>query len=115
MLEPADAAAQLVKLRQTEAVGAFDDDRVAVGDIQAALDDGRADQDLVVAGDEVGHDPLQPVLVPSGRGRRRCEAGQQLAQTLGDRVDRQDAVVQEKTWPPRRISWRMASTTSGSS
>src|SRR5690606_12933463 len=59
MLEPADASAELVKLRKTEAVGTFDDDRVAVGDIEAALDDRGADQHVIAAGHELGHFALK--------------------------------------------------------
>ena len=37
MLPPPDAAAKLVQLAQAESVGVVDDDRVGVGDIQAAI------------------------------------------------------------------------------
>ena len=60
VLEPAHPAAQLIELRKPEAVGALDDEGVAVRDIEPALDDRRADQHLVLAGDELRHDPLQP-------------------------------------------------------
>jgi len=38
----ADAAAQLVQLREAELVGAVDDDGVGVRVVDAGLDDGRA-------------------------------------------------------------------------
>ena len=44
VLVPPDAAAKLVQLGQAEAVGVVDEDRVGVGDVQARLDDRRADQ-----------------------------------------------------------------------
>ncbi len=63
VLETPDAPAQLVKLREPETVRALDDDRVAVRDIEAALDDRGADEHLVRAGHEVRHHALQLVLV----------------------------------------------------
>ncbi len=63
VLEAPHAPAQLVKLRESEAVRALDDDRVAVRDIEAALDDRGADEHLVRAGHEVRHHALQLVLV----------------------------------------------------
>ena len=41
-------SAQLVKLRQPEAVGVFDDQRVDVGDIHTGFDDGGAHQNINV-------------------------------------------------------------------
>ena len=41
----ADAAAQLIKIAQAETIGAIDDDRVRVGNIDAAFDDGRGKQE----------------------------------------------------------------------
>jgi hypothetical protein len=41
-----DAAAQLVQLREAELVGAVDHDRVGGRDVDAGLDDGRAQQQL---------------------------------------------------------------------
>jgi hypothetical protein len=52
-LKRPDAAADLVELREAEAVGALDDDRVAVGDVDARLDDRGAHEHVVAAGDEV--------------------------------------------------------------
>ncbi len=63
VFETAHASAELVELREAEAVRAFDDDRVAVGDIEAGLDDRGADEDLMFACDEIGHLTLEFVLV----------------------------------------------------
>ena len=46
----ADAAAQLVELRQAEPVGVVDDDRVRVRDVEPRFDDRRADEDVGLAG-----------------------------------------------------------------
>ena len=40
----AHAAAQLIKIAQAETIGAIDDDRVRVGDIEAAFDDRGGEQ-----------------------------------------------------------------------
>ena len=59
----ADAAAQLVELRETELTRAVDDDRVHVRDVEAGLDDRRADEHIVLGVGELDHDPLEPALV----------------------------------------------------
>ena len=58
----ADAAAQLVELRQAVAIGAVDDDRVRVRDVEAVLDDRRRQQDVELVRDEVDHHLLELVL-----------------------------------------------------
>ena len=52
---PTDPSAELVKLREPEPVGLVDDDGVDVGDVQSALDDGGADEDVEPALVEVQH------------------------------------------------------------
>ncbi len=49
MLVAADPAAELVQVGQAVLVGLVDEDRVDVGDVQAALDDRRRDQDVELA------------------------------------------------------------------
>ena len=51
----ADPAAQLVQLRDAEAVGVQDRHDGGVGDVDADLDDGGRDQDVEPPGGEVGH------------------------------------------------------------
>ena len=58
-----DAAAQLIELRQAVAIGAVDDDRVGVRDVEAVLDDRRREQDVELARDEVEHRALERLLV----------------------------------------------------
>ena len=94
VFEPTDAAAELVELRKAEAVGALDEDRVAVGDVEAALDDRRADEHVVAARDKVGHDPFQFLVVHLPVADGDAEVGQELAQATRHQIDRQDAVVQ---------------------
>jgi hypothetical protein len=52
---PADAAAQLVQLRQAQALGVFDDHQAGVGHVHADFDHRGGDQQLQVAGLELGH------------------------------------------------------------
>ena len=59
----ADAAAQLVHLRQPQAVGVEHDHGVDARDVDAVLDDGGGEQDAELAGDEVHQVALD------GRGR----------------------------------------------
>src|SRR5581483_6027868 len=48
-LGAADAAAQLIELRQAEAVGAVDDQRIGGRDIEPGFDDGGRQQHVVFA------------------------------------------------------------------
>src|SRR5687767_12522022 len=58
----ADPAAQLVELRQSKGVGAIDDDRVGIRDVEAGLDDRRAHKHVVIAAGEGEHDLLELAL-----------------------------------------------------
>ena len=58
----ADAAAQLMQLREAELVGVLDNEGVDVRDVDAGLDDGRADEDLDVAVREGLHHVAEPFL-----------------------------------------------------
>ena len=81
-IRSADAAAQLIELRQAVAVGAVDDDRVRVRDVEAVLDDRRREQHVVLVRDEVDHHPLELVLahlaVADGDPRFRHEPRDQI-------------------------------------
>ena len=93
-VETPDAAAELVELRQTEAVRALDDQRVAVRDVEAGLDDRRADEDVVLARDEGRHHFLE--LARRHLAMADDDAGlrQQRGQAFGDGLDGLHAVVQ---------------------
>ena len=95
-IRSADAAAQLIELRQAVAIGAVDDDRVGVRDVEAVLDDRRREQHVVLVRDEVDHHASRARPRPSGRGRRRSAPRARAACIrFADRVDRLDAVVDE--------------------
>ena len=67
----ADAAAQLIELRQAVAIGAVDDDRVGVRDVEAVLDDRRRQQDVELSARRNRASRARACPRPSGRGRRR--------------------------------------------
>ncbi len=93
LLAAADAAAELVELREPEEVGAIDDHRVRARDVEAALDDRGRHEDVVAAVDEVEHRLLERRLahlaVRDGDARR----GHELLQVLRLLVEPVDAVV----------------------
>src|SRR5690606_16648244 len=95
MMRTTDPAAQLVQLRQPEAVGAIDDDGICCRHIDAAFDDRRAQQDVEAAVVEIEHDLLELTLghlaVPDTYGRFR----NQRANTFGDAFDVLHPVVDE--------------------
>ena len=59
LLGAADAAADLVELREAEMVGVVHDQRVGVGDIEAGFDDGRRQQHVELAVVEIVHDVVE--------------------------------------------------------
>ena len=95
----ADPSAQLVELGEAEGVGAHDDDRVRVRDVEAGLDDRRAHEHVELPVVEVEHHALEHPLghlpVTDGDARRRHEP----PNPLGCRLDRLDAVVDVEDLP----------------
>ena len=95
MVRAADAAAQLVQLREPQTIGAIDDDRIGRRDVDAALDDRRADEHVELAVIEVEHHELELALRHLAVADAHVGLGQQLAQVFGHRLDVLDAVVDE--------------------
>ena len=91
-----DPPAQLVELGEPERVGVVDDDRVHVRDVEAGLDDRRADQDVGLARREVEHHLLEGSLVHLAVADDDPGLGQQRAQLVRLRLDRLDPVVDEE-------------------
>ena len=98
-IRTADAAAQLIQLRQAVAIGAIDEDGVDVRDIEAVLDDRRRQQHVVLLADEVEHRPLE--LVFSHLAVRHDHAGfrDEALDEVADRENRLDPVVNEVHLP----------------
>ena len=92
----ADAAAQLIELRQAKFIGTIDDDRVGVGKIEPRLDDRRTNQDLGFVVEKVEHDffqlPWSHLAVRHGDFRFRHQIGELERQT----VDGFDPVMQKE-------------------
>ena len=67
----ADAAAQLIELRQAVPIGAVDDDRVGVRDVEAVFDDRRRQQHVELLRRRSRASRARARPRPSARGRRR--------------------------------------------
>ena len=95
----ADPAAQLVELGQAELVGMVHDQGVGVGDVQAGLDDGGAEQQVGLTAHETEHDPFQLVLIHLAVTDGDLGLGHDLGQQFGPFGDGLDPVVDEEDLP----------------
>ena len=99
-MRAADAAAQLIELREAEVVGAIHEHRVRVRHVEAGLDDHRRDEHVDLAAHEAVHDVLELALlhlsVRDGDARARHDAA---ARGRRCAIDRLDAVVDEEHLP----------------
>ena len=82
-----------MELREAQGVGPLDDHRVGVGDVQAGLDDGRADEHVEALLPEVEHHLLELVLAHLPVRDRDPRLGHQLADLRGRLLDRLHPVV----------------------
>ena len=98
-LGPADAAAELVQVGEAVDVGLVDDDGVGVGNIEAALDDRRGDQDVGLLLDEGDHRLFQLRLGHLPVGNRNLGVRHDVRDLGGDVLDVVDAVVHEVDLP----------------
>ena len=91
--------AQLIQVGQTEVIGAVNDDRIRVGDVQPALHDIGAQQDVRAPIGEVVHDAGQVSLfhLPMRHGNRSI--GNETAQLGLQQVDGAHPVVHEEHLP----------------
>jgi hypothetical protein len=99
VVRAADAAAQLVQLRQAELVGAVDDDGVGGRDVDPGLDDGRAEQHVVALRCELPHHALQVALAHLAVRHRDARFGQEPHQPFAHALDRVDLVMEEVDLP----------------
>ena len=86
-------AAQLVELREAEAVGVVDDQRVRIRDVDAGLDDGRAHEHVVLLLPEVDDDLLEAVFVHLAVGDGDPRLGHEFGEVAGHGFDVADPVV----------------------
>ncbi|CAB4882033.1 unannotated protein [freshwater metagenome] len=98
-----DAAADLVKLRESEEVGALDDQRVGLRDVEPRFDDARRYQDVGIAAQEAHHAVLEILLGELPMSDLETQLRAQGAQALGGLIDRFDPVVQEEGLPATRV------------
>ena len=80
---PANAAAQLVQLRQAKAFGVLYYHQGRVGDVHADFDDGGGDQQLCLAGDEGAHRRLPLVVIHAAMQQGNADVRQHHLQLCG--------------------------------
>ena len=114
MVRAADAAAQLMQLRQPEPIGAIDQDGIGARHVDAALDDGRAHQQIEASVIEIDHELLELALahlaVADAHVRlrhQRWRARRPIFSMLWI------SLWTKYTWPPRRSSRSTASRSVG--
>src|SRR5437899_1775604 len=97
----ANPTSQLVQLRQPESVRPLDDEGVGIGDVDAALDDGGANQYVELLLPEADDDVLERVLGHLAMRRLDPRLRHELAEPLGDAINRLDTVVdvEDLTFP----------------
>ena len=99
MFVAADPTPKLVQFRETEAVRAIDDNRVDVRNVDPALNDGRAEQDVDRSFVECSHDRGQftflHLAMPDGNFCFRHE----VFEAILDAPNRKYAVVQKIDLP----------------
>src|SRR5205823_7472888 len=98
----ADAAADLVELGEAEGVGALDDQRVRLWDVDSRLDDRGGDEHVRVPAQEGVHPLLELLLAHLAVSDEEADPGTELLQLRGPLLDRLDAVVEEErlAFPP---------------
>ena len=84
---------QLIELGEAEAIGAINDDRVRVRNIETRFNDGGADQDLRLAAHKLTHDALQCALLHLPMPNHHARIGNKSANLLRRRLNRLNAVV----------------------
>ena len=96
MLVPADAAAELVQVRQAEILGLVDEHGVGVGNVDAGLDDRGGHENVGLVLDELVHHLFQLVLVHLTVADDDAGVGHELADFIRDGLDVVDLVVYEE-------------------
>ena len=98
-IRPSHAPAQLIKLRKTVSIGAIYDDGVCARDVYAVLDNRGRDERVIFVINEIEHHALHlffiHLAVAHGNPRLRYEPLHERR----DRLDRLDAIVNEKDLP----------------
>src|SRR4051794_36080869 len=90
-----DPASQLIELGQTKTIRIINDDGVDVGDVDAGLDDGRAEQEIKIVADEPENDILEHIFIHLTMTDANARLGNQFAQFRGNTIDRVNTIVHE--------------------
>ena len=116
MMRAADAAAQLVQLREAEPVGAVDDDRVGARDVDAGFDDRRAHQHVEALPVEIEHHLFELALGHLAVRDAQARFGDELAAARARCVSIvSTSLCRKYTWPPRASSrWNASRISAGS-
>ena len=99
MMRAPHSTAELIELGKAERVGAVDDDRVGVGDVEARFDDRGAHKYVCFLCDEIAHDTLEVALPHLSVGDRDPRLGYDARHPACHRIDRLHPVVDEKHLP----------------
>src|SRR6185295_9371233 len=86
------AATKLIKVAQTKPIRPVDDDRVRVGYIESALDDGGGKQYVRFTIHELRHDFLQVVAVHLAMAHNNSSVGKKGSELLRHGVDSHDTI-----------------------
>ena len=95
MVRAADAAAQLVQLREAQAVGAVDQDGVGGRHVDAALDDGGAHQHVEAPVIEIDHELLEVALAHLPVAEAHLRLRHQRGELRGHLLDALHLVVHQ--------------------
>jgi hypothetical protein len=93
----------LVELRQAQRVGALDDQRVRLRDVDARLDDRRRHEDVGIAAQERVHLLLELTLAHLPVRGDEAQVRAELLQLQHDLLDRLDAIVEIERLAPARM------------
>ncbi len=93
---PSHSTAQLVKLGQSVALCAVDNEGVGVGDIQTCLDNCGGDQNIKTSLPEIHHDRFEIGFGHLAVRHRHASFGDKFLNVGGHPVDRRHPVVNEK-------------------
>ena len=94
-----DAPAQLIQLRQTKTVCVIDNDGVGVRNINAAFDDGGANQHIVLARRKFTHHRFELVFMHLPVTDAHARFRHKFAQLVGENADALHAIVHKKYLP----------------
>src|SRR5882762_4629596 len=91
-----DAAAQLVELGESQAVGTVDQNRVGAGDVQTVFNDGGGHQHIRFIANEFQHHAFEFFFGHLAVGHHDARLGHQFRDHGSERIDRFDTIVNEE-------------------